>query len=125
MGWWFIVGVILICITLYLLKNTKISKSEKQQDDIWYKYKISYQDFKIKVWHLVCIVGIYLIPIFNLMAFVSFIIFYISYISVCWKEKEEFERSYDLSESYIKLKKESYLYRTLLYIGKILTKDLL
>ena len=62
---WFIIGVILISITIFILKQT--------QSKIGFN---SSTRLKIKIWALILIIVIGLLPIANILAFIIFIFCY-------------------------------------------------
>lgn len=71
---WWIIGIIFILITICVLKDTHI----KVYYNYYYKKECAYEyDYKLPIWALLLIVLIYLIPIVNIVVFVSFSICYI------------------------------------------------
>lgn len=73
---WWIIGIIFILITICVLKDTHI----KVYYNYYYKKECAYEyDYKLPIWALLLIVLIYLIPIANIVVFVSFFICYIIY----------------------------------------------
>lgn len=82
---WFIIGVILICVTLFLLKQIEIGK-----DFDWGTHEARWEDFKIETWVFILIVTIGSIPGINIVAFFFFLFAYLFRIcdeDVCFKLK--------------------------------------
>lgn len=72
--WWIIISIIFILITICVLKDTHIK--------VYYHYyrddeHADEYDYKLPIWALLLIVLIYLIPVVNIVVFVSFSICYI------------------------------------------------
>ena len=64
MGSWFIIGVILICITLFLLKHTQVY--------LGYNYTIKnaqWSNVELQLWGFLLIIIIGMIPIINIVMF--------------------------------------------------------
>ena len=71
---WWIIGIIFILITICVLKDTHI----KVYYHHYYKKECADEyDYKLPIWALLLIVLIYLIPVVNIVVFVSFSICYI------------------------------------------------
>lgn len=71
---WWIIGIIFILITICVLKDTHI----KVYYNYYYKKECAYEyDYKLPIWALLLIVLIYLIPIVNIVVFISFSVCYI------------------------------------------------
>lgn len=71
---WWIISIIFILITICVLKDTHI----KVYYNYYYKKERAYEyDYKLPIWALLLIVLIYLIPIVNIVVFISFSICYI------------------------------------------------
>ena len=71
---WWIISIIFILITICVLKDTHI----KVYYNYYYKKECAYEyDYKLPIWALLLIVLIYLIPIVNIVVFISFSICYI------------------------------------------------
>ena len=71
---WWIISIIFILVTICVLKDTHI----KVYYNYYYKKECAYEyDYKLPIWALLLIVLIYLIPIVNIVVFVSFSVCYI------------------------------------------------
>ena len=71
---WWIISIIFILVTICVLKDTHI----KVYYNYYYKKECAYEyDYKLPIWALLLIVLIYLIPVVNIVVFVSFSICYI------------------------------------------------
>lgn len=71
---WWIISIIFILVTICVLKDTHI----KVYYNYYYKKECAYEyDYKLPIWALLLIVLIYLIPIVNIVVFISFSICYI------------------------------------------------
>ena len=99
---WFVIGVILICITLFLLKHTQVCTGYDFDtlEDRW-------DNIELQVWVFILIVIIGLLPIVNIIIF-SIIIFNILV-------DDDYRNTFILKLSDSK---------TVLYIKKLLNKNL-
>ena len=71
---WWIISIIFILVTICVLKDTHI----KVYYNYYYKKECAYEyDYKLPIWALLLIVLIYLIPIVNIVVFISFSVCYI------------------------------------------------
>ena len=71
---WWIISIIFILVTICVLKDTHI----KVYYNYYYKNECAYEyDYKLPIWALLLIVLIYLIPVVNIVVFISFSICYI------------------------------------------------
>ena len=71
---WWIIGIIFILITICVLKDTHIKVYYHYYCDEEYAYEY---DYKLPLWALLLIVLIYLIPVVNIVVFISFSVCYI------------------------------------------------
>lgn len=100
---WFIIGVILICITLFLLKSIQIDVGDFYEED--------WVDFKIKIWMFALIIIVGFIPILNIIAAIIGAGYFTMRLT-----------SYG---GIIRLKKNSTIQSIISFIKEFLTKDLL
>ena len=68
---WLIIGVILICITLFLLKRTQVYIDYNPIKGM------QWDTMKIQLWVFILIIILGLTPAVNLIAFFSFFIYYL------------------------------------------------
>ena len=102
MGWWFIVGVILICITLFILKHTQVTLSYAPNTE----YE-QWDNIELQLWVFILIVIIGLLPIVNIIIF--------SVLLFCMIIDDDYRFTFILKLTNNK---------TIVYIKKILTKRL-
>lgn len=72
--WWIIIAVVFILITIYLLKDTHV---EVYYERGYYTKLLEEYDLELPIWALLLVVLVYLIPLVNIMVFISFLIYYI------------------------------------------------
>lgn len=68
-------GIIFIIITFVILKDTHIKVYEREWSRGW--NVVEEYDFQVKVWMLLLMVILYIIPIFNILCFISFMVYYL------------------------------------------------
>lgn len=74
-----ILGIIFSIVTIFLLKYLHIEVFAWGWSDEYRRFiseKIDEYDFKLKIWHVLIIILIGLIPLFNIAAFSIFIVYY-------------------------------------------------
>ena len=69
---WFIIGVILICITLFLLKRTQVYIGYDSNIN-----GIQWDTIKIQLWVFILIIILGLTPVINLLSFCIFFVYYL------------------------------------------------
>ena len=104
MEWWLIIGVILVCITLFILKHTQVYIGYDPNIN-----KAQWENIKLQLWFFILIILIGLFPIVNLILFIVFI-FYYSMIT-------------DVGGDY-RFKLKNFDNKIIRYLKKILTKEI-
>ena len=110
--WWIIqiiIAVIFILITVYILKDTHVK--------VYNLYIKEEYDLELPIWALLLIVFVYLIPIINIVAFVSFLVYYI--VHTVWNLED-----WDNEVMIFSLNRKNWVTKSLLTIKEILNKKI-
>lgn len=112
--WWIITiitAIIFILITVYILKDTHVKVYNLDT-----KLEEEY-DLELPIWALLFIILVYLIPIINIVIFISFLIYYI--VHTVWNPED-----WDNEVLVFSLNRNNWVTKSLLAIKEILNKKI-
>lgn len=110
----YIISIVFILITICLLKDTHV---EVYYEVRYYAELQEEYDLKLPIWVWILTVFVYLIPIVNIVAFVSFLIYYI--IHAAWDPDGNDDETHVFS-----LNGSNWITKSLLAIKEVLNKKI-